>query len=42
VQGENGRTYLSDAQTIELPRAKATAIRIGFRGDRLTVKQSPG
>jgi serine/threonine protein kinase len=42
VHGEDGRTYLSDAQPIELPRAKGTAIRIGFKGDRLTVKQTSG
>ena len=42
VHGENGRTYLSEAQNIELPRAKGTAIRIGFKGDTLTVKQTSG
>lgn len=42
VQGDNGRTYLSEAQTIELPSAKGTAIRIGFKGDTLTVKQTSG
>jgi serine/threonine-protein kinase len=42
VLGENGKTYLSDAQTIELTRAKATAIRIAFKGDVLTVRQTSG
>ena len=42
VLGENGRTYQSKAQTIELPRARGTAIRIGFKGDVLTVRQTSG
>jgi hypothetical protein len=29
----------SAAQKTELPRARDTAIRIGFKGDMLTVKQ---
>jgi hypothetical protein len=42
VVGDNGKTYLSDVQTVELPRAKSIAIRIGFKGDALTVKAKSG
>ena len=42
VLGEDGTTYLSDAYTVELPRARGTAFRIGFNGDTLTVKQTSG
>jgi serine/threonine protein kinase len=42
VKEENGKTYLSDSYTVELPRTAETAIRIGFKGDTLTIKQTPG
>ena len=42
VQGENGKTYLSDAYDVELPSTKGTLLRITFRGDTLNVKTSAG
>ena len=42
VNGEDGKIYLSDAYTVEFPRGKAVALRFGFKGDSLTVKQKSG
>ena len=42
VRAENGKTYLSDLHIVDLPRARSAVVRIGFKGDKLTIKQSPG
>jgi len=42
VNGKNGKTYLSDSYTLEFPRGKGIELRIGFKGDMLTVKQRSG
>jgi hypothetical protein len=42
VRTENGKTYLSDLYVVDLPGAKNAIVRIGFKGDKLTIKQSPG
>jgi serine/threonine-protein kinase len=42
VMTEDGKTYLSDLHIVDLPGAKNAIVRIGFKGDKLTIKQSPG
>jgi hypothetical protein len=42
VLGDNGKTYLSDPQSVELIRARRTGIRIGFKGDKLTLTPTTG
>jgi len=42
VNGEDGKTYVSDSYTIEFPREKSIEVRIGLKGDTLTVKQMAG
>jgi serine/threonine-protein kinase len=42
VNGDNGKTYLSDPYSVELPRAKATALRISFKGATLAITQISG
>jgi serine/threonine-protein kinase len=40
VNGDNGKTYVSDTYSVELPRATATELRISFKGDALAIKQN--
>ena len=42
VNADNGKTYLSDVYPVELPRAKATELRVSFKGDALAIKQNSG
>jgi serine/threonine-protein kinase len=42
VNGDNGKTYLSETYAVEIPRANGIAFRISFSGDKLIVKQTPG
>jgi serine/threonine-protein kinase len=42
VKGEDGTTYVSDPYKIEFPRDRGIELRIGLKGDSLTVKPKAG
>jgi hypothetical protein len=39
VNGEDGKTYVSDSYKFEFPPERGIELRIGLKGDALTVKQ---
>jgi serine/threonine-protein kinase len=41
VNGDNGKTYLSKPYRIELEKAAGAAVRIAFKGSKLTIVSSP-
>ena len=42
VNGEDGKTYVSDSYKFEFPPERGIELRIGLKGDTLTVKQMAG
>jgi serine/threonine protein kinase len=42
VSGEDGATYVSEAYKLEFPPEQGVELRIGLKGDALTVKQKAG
>jgi serine/threonine-protein kinase len=40
VTGQDGKTYVSDSYSVAFPSGKGIALRIGLKGDALTVKSS--
>jgi hypothetical protein len=42
VSGEDGATYVSEPYKFEFPPEQGVELRIGLKGDALTVKQKAG
>ena len=42
VTGQDGKTYVSSSYPVEFPSGKGVALRIGLKGDALTIKSSGG